>query len=271
MPATRLLGGGRWDDDAAVGVRHPVAAGRARRQPFAVSIHRPPFRRLTGGWRHRCLTDGWRHRCFRRQGRCCGRGVGLRFRLRRRGWRESPFAGRLAVFRRPAMRSPQVRLRRGLSAAASRRWRGIRRWRRAQRLLGHVDDRVLRGHRAAAGVLGAHRRDPAALDTPGHRRHRRRVAGPVPGPIALERGPLTQVRVEQDLQVGPQRRQLRPQCGHLVGGLRAQLGGQLAAQLRLDASARIRGGPRSRGRAAGRRPVSGPAPGLRRYRFAGGR
>jgi hypothetical protein len=44
---------------------------------------------------------------------------------------------------------------------------------------------------------------------------------------------VLEVRVEQDLQAGSQRGQLRPQRCHIVGGLRAQLGGQLATQLGL--------------------------------------
>ncbi|OBK36427.1 hypothetical protein A5659_01535 [Mycobacterium sp. 1165196.3] len=108
--------------------------------------------------------------------------------------------------------------------------------RRDQRFFGHVDDGVV------AVVLR-------------HRRHA--VAGhPVDGVVArvfavaiplavralrlrlgLGRSPegraLRQVGVEQDFQAGPQGGQFRTQLSQIVGGLGAQLGGQLAAQLRL--------------------------------------
>ena len=51
--------------------------------------------------------------------------------------------------------------------------------------------------------------------------------------LALQRRTLAELGVEQDLQVGTQRGELGPQLRHLVGGLRAQLAGQLAAQLGL--------------------------------------
>ena len=46
-------------------------------------------------------------------------------------------------------------------------------------------------------------------------------------------GRCCKIGVEQDLQAGPQRAQFRPQRGQVVGGLSAQLGGQLATQLGL--------------------------------------
>ncbi|RAV15097.1 hypothetical protein DQP55_06950 [Mycolicibacterium sp. GF69] len=45
---------------------------------------------------------------------------------------------------------------------------------------------------------------------------------------------MRQVRIEENLQVGPQRGQLRPQSRHLVGGLGPHLGLELTAQLRLQ-------------------------------------
>ena len=52
--------------------------------------------------------------------------------------------------------------------------------------------------------------------------------------FGLDRRTMTQVGVEEVLEIGPQRGELGAQRGHLVGGLGTHLGGQLAAQLRFD-------------------------------------
>ncbi|CAM4353923.1 hypothetical protein MYSE111917_23685 [Mycobacterium senriense] len=111
---------------------------------------------------------------------------------------------------------------------------------RDQRLLGHVDDGVV----GPAGVVLRHRRHPVA----GHPIDRG-VAGvlAVAFPLAVgalrlrlglggaaEGRAVREVGVEQDFQAGPQGGKFRAQLGQIVGGLGAQLGGQLAAQLGLD-------------------------------------
>ena len=83
-----------------------------------------------------------------------------------------------------------------------------------------VDDRIFfRSH--VGTVVGV---DSAA----GHPAGTHRLA------FGLNRRPMTQVGVEQVLQIGPQRGQLGAQRGHLVGGLGAYLGRELTAQLRFD-------------------------------------
>ncbi len=94
--------------------------------------------------------------------------------------------------------------------------------------LGHVDDRRFVG--ALQRIFRGDIRDPVAGD-------------PVDGCTVSAAGPfclrilqcaaVAEVGVEQDLQVGAQGGQLRPQRRHLVGRLGAQLGGQLTTQLRL--------------------------------------
>ena len=52
--------------------------------------------------------------------------------------------------------------------------------------------------------------------------------------FGLDRRAVTQVGVEEVLEVGPKRGELGAQRGHLVGGLRTYLGRELAAQLGFD-------------------------------------
>jgi hypothetical protein len=92
------------------------------------------------------------------------------------------------------------------------------------RLGRHVDDgtliglgcvRLLGGPEVFLGV------DPAAADAPG-------------GAFGLDGGPVREIGVEEEFQIGTQRGQFGAQRRHLVGGLRPQLRGQLAAQMRFD-------------------------------------
>ena len=118
-----------------------------------------------------------------------------------------------------------------------------------ERLLGHVDDRALGGvlDVGIPGCLGAVRPDEDVLDVvglgdPGARhpiRARRGIrdagrAGPGRAAIVLDRRTGRQVGVEQDLQVRAQRRQFRPQRGHLVIGLGTCLVREFATQVGLD-------------------------------------
>ena len=108
---------------------------------------------------------------------------------------------------------------------------GLPRWRRDQRLLMHVDDRTVVV--APSGFLGPHRSNPVdpfagALD----------LAIPVAVAatglaFGLQRRSVTELRVEQDLQIGAQRGQLGPQRRNLIVRLGAQFAGQLPAQLGL--------------------------------------
>lgn len=54
------------------------------------------------------------------------------------------------------------------------------------------------------------------------------------GSFGFDRGPMREIGVEDDLEVGSQRRELGTQAGHLVGGLRPNLRRQLAAEMGLD-------------------------------------
>ena len=87
------------------------------------------------------------------------------------------------------------------------------------------------------------RRDGSSARTDATRLIRSRALSFVAVPFAvaahgpaftLQRRTVAELGVEQDLQVGAQRGQFGPQLRHLVGGLRAQLGGQLSAQLGFD-------------------------------------
>jgi hypothetical protein len=95
---------------------------------------------------------------------------------------------------------------------------------RQYRFFRHVDDRLFVG--PGDGVVVRDGGDPIT----GHPVGRRALAVLRPfaqracGGLlieALQCGAVLEVRVEQDLQAGPQRGQLVPQRGHLVGGLSA--------------------------------------------------
>src|SRR6202034_2848977 len=105
-------------------------------------------------------------------------------------------------------------------------------WRsRYQRLLVYVDDRVVG---APGRLFGPHRGDPVdplagalVLAVPF-------AVAPYRLAFTFQRRTFAELGVEQDLQVGAQRGQLGPQLRDLIGGLRAQLAGQLPAQLGFD-------------------------------------
>ncbi|RUP04713.1 MAG: hypothetical protein EKK34_12405 [Mycobacterium sp.] len=109
-----------------------------------------------------------------------------------------------------------------------------------QRFLGDIDDRDVLKRRLLVRFVLAHGGHPVAGHPVGGRALA--VLGGVGRPIGqrprrfpverLEGRTVFEVGVEQDLQVGPQRRQFCPQSGDLVGGLSPYLGGQFAAQLR---------------------------------------
>jgi hypothetical protein len=101
----------------------------------------------------------------------------------------------------------------------------LSRWRN-QWLLVHIDDGVVG---PSGGFFGPHRRDPVdelsgalVLAIPfGVAAHG--------SAFALQRGPIAELGVEQDLQVRTQCRQLGAELRHLVRRLSPQFGSQLAA------------------------------------------
>ena len=227
----------------------PVTARRARGDPLPFGGHRlPAAGRLgfgLGSWsgpipRGRRLRQPGDTRI----GVQVGVPVGVGLRLRRglglglRGWLRGRLLGavpptaRRLLGVRLGFRGPAVR------ATESRRRPEIRFGR--LRFGGHVDDRTFFGARLAlvdvdVGVGAAqHLVESAAAHPAGGLR----VWCPVAvvahgGAVVFERGPVRQVGVEEDLQIGPQRGELGTQRGHLVSGLGLQFVGQLAAQLRL--------------------------------------
>ncbi len=103
-----------------------------------------------------------------------------------------------------------------------------------------VDPVVLRRLRLGRDIddrafLGTRRPDVGDLD----RRHIQTTGGHPScrahgALVCLQSRAVHQVRVEQDLQIRPQRGQFRAQRSNLIGGLGAQLGGELPAELSLD-------------------------------------
>ncbi len=155
-------------------------------------------------------------RVIRHRRRCRSRRRGHRSRGGRLGGSRGRWGARgtaLPGRRLPGFRRPPVR-----TAEQVHRFGGCPTELRRLRLGGHVDDRAFLG--ARLGLRAGRGVDPAG-DHPARRA------------VGLQGGARLQIGVEQDLQIGAQRREFGAQCGHLVGGLGTQLGRQLPTQLRL--------------------------------------
>ncbi|OBK47349.1 hypothetical protein A5656_30500 [Mycobacterium gordonae] len=199
--------------------RRPVAARRARWQPLPLGRGRLPGHRLglwlgLGLWLRLRLRLGWRRRLV------------LRLRLELRRWRWPV----------PWLEGPGLLRRRGVLTDVG----GLPRWQ--QRFLGNVDDRCfLFAGGLFLRLLLTDGGDPIAGHPVGGRAFT--VRGGAGRPIgqrprrfpvqSLEGRTVFEVGIEQDLQVGPQRGQFRPQRRDLIGRLSPYFRGQFAAQLRL--------------------------------------